>query len=357
MTKLMPSSPVKLWVLAGACAALMAGAAGLLARFQSGHRLGKPGLILADVPLKNEKGEQATTNSIRLPERVLEYRSQLWPVTTEELRALPRDTTFGRRLYTGPDGYQVQVSGVLMGTDRTSIHKPEYCLPSQGFRILRRTQRTIAINRPHRYELPVTRLDGIREIRQSDGKTVRQGAVYVYWFLSENRLSNDHFQRMWWLALDLVRTGELQRWAYLSVLGACAPGEEDRAYARLEKMIQSMVPDFQTVTGPAVVAQADTVGDEAGGLGNVGVVAGAFGVGEGWSDDAGKQGVELAVGFGLASAPARSDDPPRFVVPVSVSGFGVPLRLSREAGCGKDRPETGEGRAAGAAAQAGDIGS
>jgi len=243
---------VRIWVVGVACAALMAGAAGLLARFQSHHRLGKPGLVLVDLPLSNEKGEQVTTNSIGLPERVLEYGSKVWPVTAEELRALPRDTTYGRRLYAAPDGFQVQVSGVLMGTDRTSIHKPEYCLPSQGFQIQRRSQRTVVIDRPHRYGLPVTRLDGVREIRQPDGKTVRQGAVYVYWFVSENRLSNDHMQRMWWLALDLVRTGELQRWAYLSVLAGCAPGDEERAYARLETLIRQMVPEFQTTTGPAL---------------------------------------------------------------------------------------------------------
>ncbi len=241
----------KTGILAGVCAVLMAGGAGVLARFQSHHRLGKPGLVLVDLPLANEKGEPVTTNSIHLPEKVLDYGSKLWPVMLEELKALPRDTTYGRRLYTAADGFQVQVSGVLMGSDRTSIHKPEYCLPSQGFQIKRRIQRTVVIERPHRYELPITRLDGLREVRQPDGKTVRQGAVYVYWFVSENRLSNDHMQRMWWLAADLVRTGELQRWAYLSVLGGCAPGDEDRVFARLERLIQEIVPEFQSTTGPA----------------------------------------------------------------------------------------------------------
>src|SRR5690606_30647087 len=78
----------------------------------------------------------------------------------------------------------------------------------------------------------------------------RQGAVYVYWFVSDTRLSNDHLERMWWLAVDLLRTGKLQRWAYIGCLGACPPGYEDQAYARLERLIQDLVPEFQSTTGP-----------------------------------------------------------------------------------------------------------
>ncbi|MEI2685814.1 MAG: hypothetical protein V9G14_05675, partial [Cypionkella sp.] len=94
--------------------------------------------------------------------------------------------------------------------------------------------------------------DAVREVRQNNGEVVRHGAVYVYWFVSENRLSNDHIQRMSWLALDLVRTGELQRWAYIGCLAACHPGQEEATYRRLERLIQAIVPEFQTTAGPAL---------------------------------------------------------------------------------------------------------
>ncbi|MBL9137927.1 MAG: exosortase-associated EpsI family protein [Verrucomicrobiales bacterium] len=252
-------STTRSWWLAGVCLGLIITVAAILARFQSHHRLGQPGVRLTNLRLLDEKGEFATTNSIYLPEQLLEFRSELLPVSREiELVMLPPDTTFGRRLYTAPDGFQVQLSGVLMGTDRTSIHKPEYCLPGQGFAIVARSQRTITIDRPHRYQLPITRLDAIREVRLPNGQVASQGAVYVYWFVSENRISNDHLERMWWLALDLVRTGELQRWAYMGCLGACIPGQEDAVYQRLERMIQELVPQFQTTTGPNIAAVSDS---------------------------------------------------------------------------------------------------
>jgi hypothetical protein len=251
-------NPTRTWWLAGTCLALILVVAAVLARFQANHRLGKPGVRLTSLRLVDEKGEFATSNSIFLPEQLLDFKSEILPVSREiELVMLPPDTTFGRRLYTAPDGFQVQLSGVLMGSDRTSIHKPEYCLPGQGFSITARSQRTIVIEHPHRYQLPVTRLDAIREVKLPDGRVASQGAVYVYWFVSENRLSNDHFQRMWWLALDLLRTGELQRWAYMGCLGACVPGQEDAVYQRLERLIQELVPQFQTAAGPALVSTAD----------------------------------------------------------------------------------------------------
>jgi hypothetical protein len=172
------------------------------------------------------------------------------------LEWLPPDTTFGRRQYKAGDGFQVFVSAVLMGSDRTSIHKPEYCLPSQGFRITRRSQNEIPIQSPHSYLLPVTRLDALKEVRLPGGRTQEMGAVYVYWFLSDTRLSNDHLERMWWLAMDLVRTGELQRWSYIGCLAACAPGQEDAAYRRIQSFIQEMVPQFQLTTGPLTVAES-----------------------------------------------------------------------------------------------------
>lgn len=250
---LSPTYPSQLrppWAIAAVALLLMGSAALLLTRFQLGRHLGKPGVRVVNTALNDDHGKLAATNSILLPETPLDYRSILLPVTREELDWLPRDTTFGRRLYTAPDGFRIQVSGVLMGTDRTSIHKPEFCLPGQGFQILRRDQTHIVIDRPHRYALPVTRLNGLREMRKPDGTVERVGAVYVYWFLSDSRLSNDHAQRMWWLATDLLRTGELQRWAYLSTLAVCPPGQEDATYARLERLIQTIVPEIQQTTGP-----------------------------------------------------------------------------------------------------------
>lgn len=245
----------RVWILAATCLVLMGMGSGVLLRLRAGQRLGPPGLKLCPVALTNELGVTVATKSIHLPEQVLEYRSELKPILNEEFEWLPRDTTYGRRSYTARDGLAVQVSVVLMGSDRTSIHKPEYCLPSQGFQILRQERDRVLIERPHRYELPVSKFTAIREVRRADGSAVRLSALYVFWFVSGNQFTEDHLQRMWWMARDLVRTGELPRWAYVGVLAFCPPGAEAATYSRLKEFISAAVPEFQLVAGTPLDAQ------------------------------------------------------------------------------------------------------
>ena len=45
---------------------------------------------------------------------------------------------------------------VLMGTDRTSIHKPDYCLPGQGWNIRSKKTVSLSIAGATAYELPVS---------------------------------------------------------------------------------------------------------------------------------------------------------------------------------------------------------
>jgi hypothetical protein len=47
------------------------------------------------------------------------------------------------------------------------------------------------------------------------------------------------------LALNVLRTGVLQRWAYVSYFSVCEPGREDAAFARMERLIAASVPEFQ----------------------------------------------------------------------------------------------------------------
>jgi len=50
---------------------------------------------------------------------------------------------------------------------------------------------------------------------------------------------------MWWMARDLIRTGVLQRWAYVSYLAICEPGQEDATFERMKTFIAASVPEFQ----------------------------------------------------------------------------------------------------------------
>jgi hypothetical protein len=138
---------------------------------------------------------------------------------------------------------------VLMGTDRTSIHNPQYCLAGQGLRILSQEFDSIPMTRPAAYDLPITKLIFSGRMTTAEGESRNINGVFVYWFVSDTKVTATHGERMWQMGLNLIRTGVLERWAYIIAMAPCLPGGEDEAYERLRGFIQNAVPEYQLTTG------------------------------------------------------------------------------------------------------------
>jgi hypothetical protein len=139
-----------------------------------------------------------------------------------------------------------------MGSSRASIHKPQICLTAQGWNIsdeLSRVDR-VHLDRPVPYDLPLMHLIASGQATTSDGQKVPAQAVYLYWFVDADRLTASHAQRMLWSAHDVVTTGVLDRWAYVSLFAMCRPGQEEATFERMKKLIAAAVPDFQLVPNP-----------------------------------------------------------------------------------------------------------
>ena len=229
---------------------LMAATALLLNRLKAAQSLGTPGVQVVAHTLYDETGALAATNAVFFPDRVLAFGSKDVPITRLELDWLPKDTTYGRRLYRAPDGFEMLLVAVLMGTDRTSIHKPQQCLTGQGFGIERQEPLIVPIQKPHPYDLPVLRMTATREVGMPQGAKLRQRAIYAYWFVADHEITADHNQRMWWMSRDLLLSGTLQRWAYIGCFAICLPGQEEAAWARMKEFITAAVPEFQRTTLP-----------------------------------------------------------------------------------------------------------
>ncbi len=227
--------------------ALIGTGALFLNNLRNSYRLSEPGLKLSNEPLYDNKENLASTNRVDLPKQVLGSVSETVNVTHQEVTWLPDDTTFGRRRYRSFDGNEILISVVLMGTDRTSIHKPQYCLTGQGFRIEKTESSSIPIDKPFEYQLPVKKLTMTKEIPTKEGK-VKRSAVFVYWFVSKDQLTANHWERVWLMARDLVTQGVLKRWAYVAVFSLCRPGQEEATYRRMKDFIAAAVPKFQKTT-------------------------------------------------------------------------------------------------------------
>ena len=63
------------------------------------------------------------------------FESRALEPSEAELQTLPADTQFVKRMYVNARGDWFQVTAVIGGTNKSSIHRPELCLPSQGFQM------------------------------------------------------------------------------------------------------------------------------------------------------------------------------------------------------------------------------
>lgn len=218
--------------------ALIAGTASALIWLKKNQKLGQPGIIATPV-----------TGSIKmdfdLPKSVLDFMSTNEPESSTVVNTLPKDTSFAQRRYIAPDGFWVNANIVLMGMDRTSIHKPEFCLPGQGWRIDQKSIVNLSIKGLHPYSMPVAKWVITNFLQTQDGRKQEVRGLYVFWFVAKNEETTSHWQRIWWLTRDLLTTGTLQRWAYVSFFAVCLPGQEEVTFERMEKLIATSVPEFQ----------------------------------------------------------------------------------------------------------------
>ena len=221
--------------------ALIGAAAGVLHHFKSGQRLGEPGV-------KTRPLASGGNLEVLLPVTLPGYKSELLPEAAVVTNSLPADTSFGQRIYTGDDGFQTLVNVVLMGADRSSIHKPEICLVGQGWKFDDNLTHlaSVRLARPVAYDLPVMRVIARTE-RTDNGQTIQKSCVFVFWFVDADRFTARHNDWKKWMILDFLRTGVLDRWAYVIFYSECAPGQEEAAFERMKPLIAAAVPEFQRV--------------------------------------------------------------------------------------------------------------
>jgi hypothetical protein len=226
------------WLIFCVAFALIAGTAGALSWTRAHQKLGQPGIYAMPVP-------GSVVMKINLPERVLDFTSTNVPEPQVVRDDVPPDTSYAERIYFAPDGFWVQNTIVLMGADRTSIHKPDYCLPGQGWTIKEKSVVNIPVAGTPGYELPVAKWVIGNLIQLPDGQKRAVSGLYVFWLVADGEQTPDNYQRMWWQARDLLRTGVLQRWAYISYFAVCAPGQEEATFERMKNLIGHSVPEYQ----------------------------------------------------------------------------------------------------------------
>ena len=227
--------------------AMMAGTALLLFHMKAHQRLGEPG-----VKTRLEAGGKNL--EILMPEATPGYGSEILTNAEAVLTRLPADSSYRARIYKADDGTWIQMTTVLMGSDRSSIHRPQICMTGQGWLIddAHSDREVISMTRPQNYDLPVNKLVATKQFPDANGNLQTVSGIYVYWFVDGDRITADSNQWMlWWMPQDLLLHGLLERWSYISVFEPCLPGQEAATFTRMKQFIADAVPEFQLVPRPA----------------------------------------------------------------------------------------------------------
>ncbi|HXX43032.1 MAG TPA: EpsI family protein [Chthoniobacterales bacterium] len=199
---------------------------------------------------------------MELPDSIGQWYGTPQKITKAELEQLAADTSFARSLYTDAFGDQIVTSIVLAGEDPdNSIHRPERCLPAQGWTIL--DSRTIAINNPALPggKLEVTRLRDEQKIQDNRGETHAIYNLNYYWFVGYNHVTPSHIDRTVIDIRDRITKGYNQRWAYITVSSTVTEGltKFGRSEAETDQMLQAFIRElFPRIVRPSVLTGTAT---------------------------------------------------------------------------------------------------
>jgi len=157
-------------------------------------------------------------------------------VSLGERTILPPDTEIVRRLFRNEKGESITVTIVLSGNEQRSIHRPQQCLPAQGFAIEQSSQLTVPLNNraPLKLTLIQARRAGVLPENQPR-------MLMAYWFAGGGHETHDHFQRLAFMAWDNLIHGIRPRWAYVSLQISSNAGEQFMEQ-RLVEFVRQLYP-------------------------------------------------------------------------------------------------------------------
>ena len=133
-------------------------------------------------------------------------------VSEGEKKILPADTRIVKKMYESRSGAQFLVSFVVGGVSRASIHRPELCLPSQGY----------VMSNPRNFDVAGRPWHVIDIVKPGS-----HSAMEAYTFFNQEGFRTaSHTHRIWRDVIDRSVLNRVDRWVMLTVHAAGATEAE-----------------------------------------------------------------------------------------------------------------------------------
>jgi hypothetical protein len=184
-----------------------------------------------------------------LPSCVGEFYGKPTEISEGERYVLPKDTEIIKKAYTDPLGDIVNVQIVLAGAEKRSIHRPELCLPAQGWSISGRE--TIPITLSDGRKITVMMDTITRQVEVAPGVNKSLTSLFCYWFIGDGTTTYSHFMRIFLTSWDRVIHGKNHRWAYAAVSAPVLQGFKRDGFDPVQTQV--MVTEFISRLAPHIM--------------------------------------------------------------------------------------------------------
>ena len=178
---------------------------------------------------------------MELPSCVDGFYGKDQPLSEGEKFVLPKDTEILKKTYSDSTGDAVNAQIVLAGSEKRSIHRPELCLPAQGWSINKRE--IVPVTLADGRSISVMEVSISRAVETSPGITHPLNSYYDYWFVGNGVSTPSHVTRILLNSWDRVVHHKNHRWAYVAVSAPVLEGfkREGKNAEQTKKMITEFI--------------------------------------------------------------------------------------------------------------------
>jgi exosortase len=153
---------------------------------------------------------------LALPLSVGDYQGREFDMTAQEKNLLDEGVKLVRNVYASSAGRQIMATVILSGFVKRSLHRPEVCLPNQGWTVVDRTP--IPLRLENGQEITVIMMRVFRDVEPTPGTRIRTRALNFYWYVGSNGTTcPEHYEHVFLSYFDSVFRNIQHRWAMASI--------------------------------------------------------------------------------------------------------------------------------------------
>lgn len=186
---------------------------------------------------------------LSLPLRFQGYEGQAFDMTANERSVLDEGVELSRIFYASPDARRVLATVIVGGPGKRTLHRPEVCLPGQGWIISSSSNVPIVLAGGQTVTVTLLRL--FRDATKDQGRRIRVRALNFYWYIgSDGSTRPDYYGHIAKGYQDAILRNLNHRWSMVSFfvpvserpIGSEDPFGELKALEDAKEFASQLVP-------------------------------------------------------------------------------------------------------------------